>query len=142
MPHKRYARPDVCRLANRYVSADGVSYRGGVQVRRMAVCYGDGGGDVQAIDDRVLWPSTLHRWISFVGGLRDTLQRAWRLIRAKSPACDLFRSPVVVPCWKYRSAERREVLQTCGRVLGIDRAFQARFGVSIFTHLATRCSWR
>jgi len=140
LPHKRYVGPDVCRLSERYVTDDGVSYRRGVQVERMAVCYG--GGDGQSIDDRVLWPSTLHRWVGFVGGLKDTLRCAWQLIRGKSATCDVFRKMLPVPCWKYRSAQRREVLQTCGRVLRTDRAFRIHFGVSFFTHLATRCSWR
>jgi hypothetical protein len=141
LPNKRYVRQDVCRLGGRYVADDGVSYRRGVQVDRMAVCY-DSDGEGQPIDDRVLWPSTLHRWVGFLGSLKDTLQQAWRLIRAKSPTCDVFRKATPVPCWKYRSVERREVLQTCGRLLGTDRAYQDLFDVSIFTHLATLYSWR
>ena len=140
LPHKRYVRQDVCGLAERYVSDDGVSYRRGVQVRGMAVCFDTGS---HAIDDRVLWPSTLHRWVGFLGGnLKDTLQRAWRLIRARSPTCTVFREAMCVPCWKYRSAQRREVLHTCGRLLRSEREYQALFDVSIFTHLATLCSWR
>jgi hypothetical protein len=139
LPYKRYVLQDVCRLSGRYVTDDGVSYRKAVQVNRMAVCYGAGGGE--PIDDRVLWPSTLHRWVGFLGGLKDTLQQAWRLIRAKSAACDDFRRAVLVPCWKYRSEQRREVLQTCGRLLATDRAYQDHFDVSVFTHLATLCSW-
>ncbi len=141
LPQKRYVLPDVCRLGGRYVTDDGVSYRRGVQVSRMAVCY-DAGGAGRPLDDRVLWPSTLHRWVGFLGGLKDTLQQAWRRIRAKSSTCSVFRKAIPVPCWKYRSAQRREALQTCGRLLGIDRAYDNLFGVSIFTHLATRCSWR
>lgn len=140
LPHKRYVRQDVCRLSERYVVDDGVSYRKAVKVNRMAVCYDAGGG--RPLDDRVLWPSTLHRWIGFLGGLKDTLQRAWRLIREKSSTCDVFRQAIPVPCCKYRSEQRREVLQTCGRLLRTDRAYQTLFKVSIFPHLATLCSWR
>ena len=141
LPSKRYVLQDICRLGRQYVSEDGVSYGRGVQVDRMAVCY-DAGGQGRPIDDRVLRGSTLHRWVGFFGALKETLQQAWRLIRAKSPACDVFRRSHIMPCWKYRSEHRREVLQTCGRLLETDRAYQILFDVSVFTHLATLCSWR
>ena len=67
---------------------------------------------------------------------------ALELMRGKSATCDVFRKAIPVPCWKYLSPARREVLQTCGRVLRTDWAFQDLFGVSIFTHLATLCRWR
>jgi hypothetical protein len=139
-PYKRYVRQDVSRLSGRYVADDGLSYRQAVRVGGMAVCYDAGSG--RPIDERVLWPSTLHRWIGFLGRLPHTLQQAWRLIRAKSPACDLHRRPVAVPCWKYRSARRRKLLHACGRLLATDRAYQTLFEVSIFPYLATLCSWR
>lgn len=138
LPHKRYVRQDICRLGGRYVEEDGVSYRKTVQVGSMPVCYAAADG---SIDDRVLWPSTLHRWVGFLGDLKNTLQQAWRLIRARSPTSDVFRQAIPVPCWKYRSAERREVLHICGRLLRTDRLYHRLFDVSIFTHLATRCSW-
>ena len=138
LPYKRIVRQDLCALSDQYVTDDDLSYRKAVQVDRMAICYHTDG---QTADDRVLWPSTLHRWVGFLGRLKNTLQQALRLIRSKSATCDVFRQVVAVPCWKYRSDERRLVLQTCGRLLGTDRAYQKFFDRSVFPELATLHSW-
>jgi hypothetical protein len=141
VPHKRYVRDDVCRLTGRYVAEDGLSYRKAVQVKRMPVYYDAGGDGRQGIDERVLWPSTLHRWIGFVGRLRRTLREAWQLVRARSPTCDAFREVAPIPCWKYRSEQRKHVLQHCGRLLRVDEAYRGLFKTSIFPYLATLCRW-
>ena len=140
LPRKRYVRQDLARLSDRYLSQDDLSYRKAVQVNGMPVCYQAADGD--DIDERGLWPSTLHRWIGFLGDLKQTLAEAWQLIRAKSPSCRLFRISVAVPSWKYRSQQRKALLQRCGRLLGAEAAYQNLFERSIFPHLATVCRWR
>jgi transposase-like protein len=143
LPHKRYVRDDIFRLAEDYVRDDPISYQQAVQVNTMAVCYGheQTDGD-RPSDDRVLWPSTLHRWVGWLGSLKHTLQEAWRLIRARSPGCDLFRQVVVVGRGKVATDGRAVVLQRCRRLLATDRVYQALFDISIFTKLATACRWR
>ena len=153
LPHKRYVRQDVFRLSDRYVTEDDLSSRKAVQVNDMPVYYdaGVGGrqavdnratvGDSQAIDDRVLWPSTLHRWIGWVGGLRRTLREAFQLIRARSATCDVYRDLVALAPWKYRSEKRKAVLQACGRLFRTDEAYRNLFRTSIFPHLATVYGW-
>jgi hypothetical protein len=141
LPYKRYVRQDLCRLGGRYVFEDGLSYRKAVQVSAMAVFYDAAEGASQPIDERMLSHSTVHRWISFLGDLKQSLAQAWQLIRAKSPSCELFRTSTAVACWKYRSQQRKILLQTCGRLLKADRAYHHFFEVSIFTHLATVCRW-
>jgi hypothetical protein len=139
LPHKRYVRQDVCRLCGHYVNDDRLSYRRAVEVHRMAVFH-----DAEAngkLSDRRLSPTTPHRWIAFLGGLKQTLTEAWRLIRAQSPGCDLFRGSTAVAPWKYRSEPRKGVLQTCGRLLQADQAYGNLFKISIFPHLGTGCRW-
>ena len=142
LPYKRYVRQDLCRFSERYVFDDGLSYRKAVQTCDMPVFYGAAEDASDLIDERTLSHSTLHRWIGFLGGLKQTLAQAWQLIRAKSPNCDLFRDRVAVPLWKYRSEPRRDLLHRCGRLLHADRAYRHLFEISIFTHLATVCRWR
>ena len=142
LPYKRYVCQDICRLAQAYVGDDKLSYRKAVQVNSMAVCYGGQEGQDSRIDDRVLGPSTLHRWVGWLGSLKQTALQAWRLIRAKSPTCDLCRKAVVVAGGKYRTQARRDVLQRCGRLLETDRVYRALFDISVFTELATACRWR
>lgn len=142
VPHKHYVCPVVCRLSERYVADDDLSYRTGVQIHGRAVYYDAGAGDSQALDDRVLWPSTLHRWIGWLGRLRETLREALQLIRAQSATSDVFRDLVALAPWKYRSERRKEVLQACGRLLRIDGVYRQLFQTSIFPYLATACRWR
>ena len=123
LPYKRYVRQDVCRLSGRYISEDEFSYRKAVQVHHMPICYDATAGAADTIDDRVLRHSTLHRWISFLGGLRHTLGQAWQLNRARSPRCQAFRNSDPIPPWKYRSQQRQRTLYACGRLLQADEVF-------------------
>ena len=141
LPYKRYVRQDLCRLSERYVSDDGLSYRKAVEVNRMSVFYNVPEGGRDATDERSLSHTTVHRWISFLGALKQTLSQAWQLIRAESPSCALFRSSAAVPAHKYRSEPRKQLLHTCGRVLQADQAYRNLFEVSIFPHLGTGCHW-
>ena len=141
LPHKRYVRQDLCRLSGHYVFDDGLSYRKAVQVNGMPVFYDTVEGSGHRIDERMVSHSTLHRWIGFLGDLKQTLGQGWQLIRAKSPSCDLFRCSVAVPSWKYRSDTRKGLLHRCGRLLQADQAYQHLFAISIFPHLATVCRW-
>ena len=142
LPYKRYVRQDLCRLSGRYVFEDGLSYRKAVRVNAMAVFYDAAEGASHPIDDRMLTHSTVHRWISFLGDLKQTLAQSWQLIRAKSPSCELFRCRVAVGSWKYRSEPRQGLLHRCGRLLLADETYRHLFEISIFTHLATVCRWR
>jgi transposase-like protein len=142
VPHKHYVCQVVCRLSERYVADDDLSYRTGVQINGRAAYYDAGAGGSQVLDDRVLWPSTLHRWIGWLGRLRETLREALRLIRAQSATCDVFRDLVALPPWKYRSERRKGILQACGRLLRADGAYRQLFQTSIFPYLATACGWR
>lgn len=140
-PHKRYVRQDLCRLCGRYVAEDGLSYRKAVEVNGKAIYYDAAEGAGEVIDDRTLSHSALHRWISFLGALKQTLGQAWQLIRARSPSSELFRSSSAVPARKYRSAQRKGLLQACGRLLQADQAYRNLFGVWIFPYLGTVCRW-
>jgi len=142
VPCKRYVRQDICRLSERYVTGDDLSYRKAVQVNEMAVYYDAVAAGSQAIDDRVLRSSTLHRWIGWVGGLRRTLREAFQLIRARSATCDVHRERVPLAPGKHRSERRKAVLQACGRLFRTDEAYRHFFQTSIFPDLATVCGWR
>jgi transposase-like protein len=142
LPHKRYVCQVVCGLSERYVADDELSYRAGVQIHGRAVYYDADAGAPQVLDDRVLWPSTLHRWIGWLGRLRETLRTALQLIRAQSATCDVFRHLVALPARKYRSERRKGTLQACGRLLRADGAYRQLFQTSIFPYLATACGWR
>ena len=133
--HKRYVRQDVFRLSDAYLSNDAASYANTVRVDGMTICYEEADGG------RILWPSTVHRWIGFLGGLQRTLGQVWQLIRAKSPTGDAFRRITPLPRSKYRSEHRKGLLQRCARLLSGDAECRDLFGAKIFTYLATACGW-
>jgi len=141
LPHKRYVRQDLCRLSQQYVFDDELSYRKAVQIDQKPVHYDVPEADGDSIDDRSLSHTSLHRWISFLGALKQTLSQAWQMIRAKSPGCDLFRWSTAIGPWKYRSPRREDLQHTCGRLLQADEAYRNLFKISIFPHFGTVCHW-
>jgi len=89
-----------------------------------------------------LAPSTLWRWISWLGGLSETVRAAGQLIRQKQPGEILHREAWPLPAHKYRSQQRRQVLQRAARGIVVNQIFQRLFGWEIFPRLATAHGWR
>jgi hypothetical protein len=90
---------------------------------------------------RGLAPSTVWRWLSWLGGMPGTLRAAWGLIRQKDPNSTLHRQPWVVSAWKYRSEKRRDMLQQAMQLLAIDRVCEKLFGGEIFPRYAISQGW-
>ncbi len=139
LPGKRYLRQEVFRRAGRYVDGDHESYRKAVKVDGLPVFH-EGRG--KEIDERSLAHTTLHRWLALFSTLAGTCREALGLIRQKSPASGVFRKAFPIVPWKYRSDERRRVLQDSRRLLVAEGEYHSLFGISIFPRLATLCGWR
>ena len=88
-----------------------------------------------------LAPSTVWRWLSWLGGLGNTIRAAHRLIRQKESRSTLHLEPWKIPVGKYRSEQRQHVLQQAFECLGVGRLFQTLFGREIFPHFATAHGW-
>ena len=84
-----------------------------------------------------LAPSTVWRWLSWLGGMPGTLRAAWDLIRQKEPNSTLHRQAWAVSPAKYRSPQRRETLVAAMQVLAVDRVCGRIFGTGIFPRYAT-----
>jgi hypothetical protein len=138
LPYKRYVRDVVLDFGGRYLGDDAMSYRRAARAEGLLIFYGREDG---LVDERVLAPSTLHRWLGWLGRLDKTLAEASRLIRRASSTSSLFRKTHPVPAWKYRSAERRRRLQVGLGLLAAEAAYRGLFTVSIFPGLATRTGW-
>ena len=130
MPRKRFTKWPVVEKANEYLGTDH-TYRKTVDDEGMAIVY----------DDRIrtekkqpvgLAPSTVWRWLSWLGGMPGTLRAAWGLIRQKEPNSTLHRQPWAVSSTKYRSPKRRDTLQQAMQLLAIDRVCEGLFGEGIF----------
>lgn len=140
LPRKRYVREFLFERGRNYLQRDELSYRRAVEVEGMPVFY-DGRREDGGIDERSLSHSTLHRWLSSLGALVETLRAALRLVRSKSATSDLFRRIFALAPSKYRSEDRKQSLQTGLRLLETEEEYRACFARSIFPELATACAW-
>ena len=71
--------------------------------------------------------SSVWRWLSWLGGLTRTCQKACQLISQKDPNSTLHREVIPIDPRKYRGEEgcpRHRVLQRAGRMLLVEAVFQ------------------
>ena len=122
-------------MATRYLGTP-ASYRQCVRHEGMPIMYPD---PDQA---PAVAPSSVWRWLSWLGRLNQTARAAMRLIRNKDPGCTLHREPWSVSPAKHRSQQRRETLERAMKLLATNRLFSHLFGKEIFPHLATAQGWR
>ncbi len=139
LPRKRFVKQPVLEKAAEYLGTSH-SYRRTVEHEKMPIMY----------DDRArpneqgpvgLAPSTVWRWLSWLGEMTDTLRAAWGLIREKEPNATLHRESWEVAASKYRSLERQQTLQQAMQLLAIDLVCESLFGEGIFPRYATSQDW-
>ena len=134
----------MCARSKDYLGRD-VSYHDAVRHQGRPIFHDDTQRPGAAHADHcspALAPSTVWRWLSWLGGLSETVRAACQLIRQKQPGEILHREAWPLPLHKYRSQERRKVLQQATRGIVVDQMFQRLFSEEIFPHLATAHGWR
>ena len=139
LPRKRFVKQPVLEKAGEYLGTDH-SYGKTAEHEGMPIMY----DDRTPTDQRRplgLAPSTVWRWLSWLGGMPGTLRAALGLIRQKEPNSALHRQPWAVPPWKYRSLKRREVLVQAMQLLAADRVCAGLFGEGIFPRYAIAQGW-
>lgn len=157
LPYKRFVSAEILERALRYLQNDSWSYE---QVTRnlpaepsnerspphnpMTLAYPEPFEECQDPDKETpaptLSPSTVHRWITSLGALKKTLQAATGLLLDKG--ADTHRQAVDIAAGKYRSDERKNVLQDAMRLLHAEATYRVLFDRSIFPNLATACGWQ
>jgi len=139
LPRKRFTKQPVLEKAGEYMGTDH-SYARTIKHQGMPIMY----------DDRTpaglkkasgLAPSTVWRWLSWLGGMPKTLRATWDLIRQKDPNATLHRQPWVVSPRKYRSEQRRDTLVRALQLLAVDRMCEKFFGAGIFPCYAISQGW-
>jgi hypothetical protein len=139
LPRKRFVQSPVREKAGEYLGTDH-SYAKTAEHAGMPIMY----DDRTSADPRMplgLAPSTVWRWLSWLGGMAGTLRAAWKLIREKEPNSPLHRQPWAVPPAKYRSEQRRDILQQAMQLLAVDRVCETLFGAGIFPGYAISQGW-
>jgi hypothetical protein len=134
IPHKRYTTPSILDRAKRLFQGCGVAYRRAVWLGRQRIVYAPHGGQE---DLRQLSHTTLWRWVGWLGGMAAVLAATSKLIRDKDPSVALFRQLYPLDPRRYRSEQRRQVLQNAARLLDAAACFERLFGVRVFPDFAT-----
>jgi hypothetical protein len=136
IPYKRYTRQTITGFAERYVDSDD-SYLKAVMDKD------EKGVPGYAHGEKTLAPSTVHRWLTSLGRLVNTTQRALDLICQENPKTSICRDLAqwVVPRSKYRTQARKTSLFNCFRFLAAEALFKTVFHSSVFTKLAITCAF-
>jgi hypothetical protein len=124
----------VLEKAKEYLGTDHC-YAKTVTDGRMPIMYDDRNAKGQKLPEG-LAPSTVWRWLSWLGGMKNTLRAACELIRQKEPKATLHREPWAVPTTKYHSEKRQNTLQQAMQLLAADRMCEGLFGEGIFPRYA------
>lgn len=137
LPFKRFVSQVVCERSRTFLGTE-QSYRDAVQLPGRALVYDDRQDEKLGREGAALAPSTVWRWLSWLG---DQLQDAYRLvrqlIRSRTPHSALHRESWSVSPYKYRSEARRLTLQRAVEGLVLGEVFPQLFGKAIFPRFAT-----
>lgn len=117
LPYKHYTVADIQELSLRYLSYDEQTYRSAVTDEGLTIGYSENDGE---INEQQLVPSTLWRWLSSIAKLC--------FATAQTATFSL-----VIPASKYRSKERKQVLQQARAALEPDKKLNS----VIFPYFAT-----
>ena len=136
LPHKRFVKQDVLGRALKYLSAERTptcpaTYRYATWECRGPLSY------AEDQEGRQFSHSTIWRWLSWLGSLKDLMQQATQLILQKDPQANLHWKPHPIANHKVCSEERRKTLEQAAGMLDVVETFSLLFGVSLFTHLGT-----
>jgi hypothetical protein len=135
LPYRRYIIREILKRSHdAYLETPDATYEDASKSRGMATLHEGPEGE----SGRRLSPSTVWRWLGFLGGLKETLRHSLQMIRGRDSESDLHRQTLFVPERKYRSQERRRTLQTAWRLCLADGAFRKYWGISIFHDFAIR----
>lgn len=140
LPYKRHVKETAVDLSRKYVFDESVrgrvTYKEAVKVRSLPIGYVDERGlPIEYVDEegdtqyRYVAPSTVWRWIGFLGS-GNWLEKMLSLIKEKYPQTGIFRAVKLVPAYKYRSEERKRILERCMKFLEADTEFKRLFGFS------------
>ena len=144
MRYKQFVSETLLDKAKEFLGTE-KSYRKTVRFQQRSLVYDDRQDHPLAERGAALAHSSVWRWLSWLGGLTRTCQKACQLISQKDPNSTLHREVIPVDPRKYRDEEggpRHQLLQRAGRMLLVEAVFQQQFEKWIFRLFATGYGWR
>jgi len=142
--YKQFVSETVLKKAKDFLGTK-QSYRKTVRPQQRSLVYDDRQDHPLAKRGAALAHSSVWRWLSWLGGLTRTSQKACQLISQKDPHSTLHRQVIPIDPRKYRGEEgcpRHRLLQRAGRMLLVEVVFRRQFEKRIFPRFATGCGWR
>lgn len=154
LPHKRYLLGQVLERSRRFLEDESATYRDAVTEQNRPVYYAEdepvltrepeADEEKEADQPRVLTHSTVHRWLTTLGSLPETVRAAGARLKQKNPVTTLFRQLAggQIPSRKYRSERRRRVLLAARALLLTAAEHGQTFRRALLPDSATAYSWR
>jgi hypothetical protein len=137
LPFKRFVSQVVCDRSQTFLGTE-QSYRDSVRWQGRRLVYDDRQEEELGREAAALAPSTVWRWLSWLGDqLQDAFRQVRQLLRAKTPSSTLHRESWSVSPYKYRSETRRLTLQRAVEGLVVAKVFKQLFGKAVFPRFAT-----
>jgi hypothetical protein len=112
LPYKRFAKPALIDHAKKYLQRD-ISYRQSVEGTHTPVAYDGQAGD----QGRQLSRSTVWKWLTWLGSLKEPLQRITSLVLEKDPGANPARDVPPISPKKFCLQGRHDVLHFAARLL-------------------------
>ena len=141
MRYKQFVNQTLLDKAKEFLGTE-KSYRKTVRFQQRSLVYDDRRDHPLAERGAAMAHSSVWRWLSWLGGLTRTCQKACQLISQKDPNSTLHREVIPIDPRKYRSEQRRVSLEQAARMLLVEATFHSHFGKKIFPRFATGCGWR
>ena len=134
LPHKRYVLGEIVETSERYLANEGATYSAAAGVEGMPVFH-DADGASRA-------PSTVRRWITFLGTLVTLLAHGTDLLLEADPMFSPLWEMVAFSSRRYRSEGRRETLDRAWKLLRVRSRLRETLELELFPRFATPCAWR
>lgn len=140
LPYKRYTLPTLMAFSQAYVNEPTHSYRRLVDGCPLPHQVEPGS---KTGHEPMMEHSTIHRWITTLGGYSRVVQNATDLMVQANPTTSLCRdlAGLKISPLKYMSSKRKQILLTCSQLVTLAPLYLAQFGVPIFPKLATRAGY-
>lgn len=139
VPYKRYIKDDIIRLASEYNKED-QSYRELAKHNNMLIGYQE--HDDNSIDERILNHSSIWHWVGTLGNMKELTNAAYSQIKQKSTYSKIDSEFPPINLCKYRSEERKLILQNVRKLFGVCMEFEKAFNGSFFQRFATAIYFR
>jgi hypothetical protein len=123
-------------MSERYITDPEMTYRKAVQSEGIPIGYTDHTDGT--IDERQMSHTCVWHWISWLASLTTLTDQALTLARAKDAQFELHRMLVPIHPQKYRSTNRRLILERAAETLRVATDFQRLFVQRIFPRLCNK----